>query len=479
MMRNIRIFVVALGLATHYTPAIAADLPSTTQLENIPGDLSSRSTPFIAWHGDLTKIGYLESEYQMTGKASVYQLDVNERLIKDIVDAPYTTRFLVRRPVDSEDFNGTVYLEILNATAGWDGDPIWQGTHRYMTQTGAAYVGLTSKPVAINFLRDRWGDPEQFGKRNRERYAALSMPYFGQVWDILAQLSNLLRAKNSTANPLRDLTVQKLVLVGYSQSVDYEVTFANHFHEMAMIDGYYLGAGSGTVKRLNRLEGPEEYSIDDPHNLIRTRVPVVRFQTQTEVQEPRFNASRARQTEADFPLVRTYEMAGGAHVDVNTSTNGARSMARDLGLSSHGAACDLPINPLPIDFVQAAMLSILSHWIDGTPPPPSELLAFTDIESLALTFGPDGNAVGGIRLPQLAMPMGRYLGRNTGEGFCFLYGGFAPIDHDAFEQRYGTKSDYLEQLRQRIKPVVEARFLLEGDVERFIEHASSTIDSLE
>ena len=91
---------------------------------------------------------------------------------------PYTTRLLVRRPVDANRFNGTLYLEVLNPTAGWDGDPIWQNTHEYVMRSGAVYAGLTSKPVALDFLRDKWGrDP--FPKRDSSRYAQLEMPYFG------------------------------------------------------------------------------------------------------------------------------------------------------------------------------------------------------------------------------------------------------------------------------------------------------------
>jgi hypothetical protein len=35
--------------------------------------------------------------------------------------------------------------------------------------------------------------------------------------------------------------------------------------------------------------------------------------------------------------------------------------------------------------------------------------------------------VGGVRPPEVAVPTGAYLGHNSGEGFCSLYGGFIPF----------------------------------------------------
>ena len=172
-------------------------------------------------------------------------------------------------------------------------------------------------------------------------------------------------------------------------------------------------------------------------------------------------------------------MAGGAHVDVNTSINGAYSIARDLGQQSFGAGCELPLNTLPLGFVQSAMLQILNDWIDGTMPPDSALLELADLDTLSLDYDAEGNALGGVRIPQLAMPMGRYLGTNQGEGFCFLFGGFSPISRDLFARRYGSEADYLRRFRPLVELTVRSRFLLEADTDRFLEHVRSTIQSLE
>lgn len=473
--------ICLVSILTFGLPALAClavALPQTKLLPTLPGDESRPSTPFIAWHDDLSKLNYVEKEYRVSGEASVYELQAGNALKVVKPDVPYATRILVRRPLEPGAFNGNVYVEILNATAGWDGDPVFQSASRYITRNGGAYVGITNKPVAVNFLRDQWETPPLAQLGNRSRYADLAMPYFGQTWDMIAQIANLLRS-DTQANPLADLAVTRLILVGYSQSVDYQITYANHFHQAASFDGYYLAAGSGNVKKLNRLDGEEEYSFGDANNLIRVDAPVVRFQTQTEIEQRRFGALLTRQTEEAYPLVRTYEMAGGAHVDVNTSISGAKALARDLNLPSFGAGCDLPVNPLPIGFVQVAALEILKRWIEGFPPPASRLLSVASDTEFAVNLDENGNAVAGIRLPQLTMPMGQYLGSNTGPGFCFLYGGFIPMSSESFQLRYESERAYIDALTPLIEKSIGEGFLLAEDRPHFIRHVRSTIRSLD
>lgn len=115
------------GLLACWLPAIscasAISLPTTQLLPVVPGDPETRSTPFIAWFQDLSLAGYVEEEYSVTGLADIYGYvdDAAQSPEVEVIetDTPYTTRILVRRPEQPERFNGTVFLEVLNATAGW------------------------------------------------------------------------------------------------------------------------------------------------------------------------------------------------------------------------------------------------------------------------------------------------------------------------------------------------------------------------
>ncbi len=72
---------------------------------------------------DLAAVGYVESEFFLSGTASAYTSTAP--LSSDgmwtaapIEPAPFTTRVVVRRPNDPAEFSGTVVVEWLNVTAG-------------------------------------------------------------------------------------------------------------------------------------------------------------------------------------------------------------------------------------------------------------------------------------------------------------------------------------------------------------------------
>ena len=464
--------------------AHAVDIPATVPLPVVPGDDETRSTPFIAWYEDLGKSGYVEEEFSVSGDANIYEYVDDEsqssavRMRDEAI--PYTSRLLIRRPADAERFNGTLYLEVLNPTAGWDGDPIWQNTHEYMMREGAIYAGLTSKPVALNFLRDKWGrDP--YPQRDSSRYAKLEMPYFGQIWDMLSEVAALLKSPDADGNPLAGFPVRRTILTGYSQSVAYQVTYANSFHARErmpdgtpLIDGYFLSAG-GSAKNINRpTRETEGLPPGDRRNLVDVDVPVVRFQTETEV--PR--SHRLRQHPPEYPLVRIYEMAGGAHVDQATVDVGGKALTRDLGLPSFAAGCDNPVNPVRIGYVQSATLEIIDQWVRGTAePPPSRVIDLVDGEDGSMEIARDaaGNALGGVRLPSLAAPLGSYLPNNTGAGFCFLIGSFVPFEKSEVARLYPERQDYVLQVIDAAGRAVADRFLLEADAQRLRKEAAGAV----
>jgi len=471
---SVLVTAAALALVTS-RGAAAVDLPSTELLPVEPGDVATRSTPFIAWIFDLSVDGYVEEEYLVSGAANIYAYvdDAAQRPEVEVLtpDVPYTTRILVRRPDDPGRFNGTVYVEILNATAGWDGDPIWQSTHEYMIRDGAIWVGMTTKPVTVNFLRDSWGRPP-WPTRNASRYVTLSMPAFGQVWDMLSELGALLKTPAVADNPLAGFDVQRVVMIGYSQSAAYQVTYANSFHDMATLpngqpvyDGYYISAGGGSAKHAT---GPglaiENLPPGDARNLADVDAPVIRFQNQTEVVN--FPSYPVRQSEADYPLLRFYELAGGSHVDAHLNSIGGQALARDLGLPpSFCPAPAIPYNPIRIGYVQSAALEALDNWIaTGATPSGSRFMELTTVNgTVALSRDADGNVIGGVRPPQIEVPLGTYLESNTGPGFCGLFGGFAPFDDAEVKARYRNHGGYVSRYTQEVQRSVSEGFLLRED----------------
>lgn len=464
------------------------ELPTANLLPVIPGEPETRSTPFIAWFMDLSEVGYLEQEYSIEGEADLYSYADDQgqspEVIGDGAQIPYKTRILLRRPEQPDRFNGTVYYEVLNATAGWDGDPIWQSNYEYITREGAIWVGMSTKPVTVDFLRDGWA-AWPLVTRNASRYADLAMPEFGQVWDMLAQTALLLKTPDAANNPLVGFDVKRIIMVGYSQSAAYQVTFVNSFHKDAQtpdgkptIDGYFISAGGDNAKHVKGPTNatPESLPDGDARNFLLTAVPTLRFQTQTEIVN--FPSYTVRQSEQDSPWLRFYEMAGGSHVDAQINQVGGQALVRDLGLPP--SFCPAPTggdyNPIIIGNVQSALMDRLDRWIDdGLMPPASRFVELVGpANSPSLKLDADGNAVGGVRPPQLEVPLGQYKGTNTGPGFCFLFGAFVPFEQDVLEQRYRNHGSYVSQLVRAVKRSQKEGFLLPADAIKMRRDAAAS-----
>lgn len=471
------LFGSALVASMMCSTALAHDAKSsvtTTKLDIVDGPPETRSTPFLAWYQDLSKVGYVEEEYLVSGTASIYEYvdDAAQRpeVQVAIPDVPYTTRILVRKPRNPARFNGTVLVDVLNATAGWDGDAIWYGNYEYIIRSGAAWVGVSTKPVTVNFLRDGWGRPP-WPTRNAGRYATLSMPEFGQVWDMLTQVGVLLKSDRHRGNPMRHYDVERLIMVGYSQSAAYQVTYANSFHEMSrqrngqtVYDGYMITAGGASAKHVNAFT-VENLPRDDLRNLVQVDSPVMKVQTQTEVVN--FPSYPTRQSEQQYPWVRTYEIAGGSHVDSWRDVEGGQALVRDLGLPpSFCPAPANPKNPLRTAFYESAAFSNLIRWIRfGVRPPPSQFMELTTTSTgaFALARDADGNVIGGVRPPELQAPTGTYLESNTGPGFCGLYGGFSPFSAERLDELYPHRRSFERAFVRGVWDAVRDRYLLPAD----------------
>jgi hypothetical protein len=314
--------------------------------------------------------------------------------------------------------------------------------------------------------------------RNRDRYQYLNMDRFGQVWDILSQGAALLKADDNPDNPMQGFGVKRIIQTGYSQSAGFQKTYANSMHSrdveeygFAVYDGYFLGAGGFSAKKINPPppgEGDDFLGFVDPRRLVDVAVPVIRFQTETEM----FAFSQAqtgRQVETgkpDGPKIRTYEMAGGVHVDLQLETTGLLIRERDMGFSNEPAVCPLPVIPISVSYIQSALLRATEAWIrDDIEPPPSRLIEL-GMDGKVVVFDDNGNATGGLRSPQIEVPLGQYIANPFALlNDCYLNGGFDEFDDARFRQLYPTDQDYVRAVDRAISRAVADGIVLAEDAD--------------
>jgi hypothetical protein len=191
-----------------------------------------------------------------------------------------------------------------------------------------------------------------------------------------------------------------------------------------------------------------------------TEVPVFVLLSETDVG---FNLG-VRQPDGE--RYRVWEIAGTAHADQYI-----------LNLYSPPSPGDPPANPLgctdPVNsanqhWVLKAALFHLNAWVrGGSPPPASPRLTMSDADPQEFARDEDGNAVGGIRLPELEVPVATLTGQAGpgSPGFCTLLGSTVPFDAARVAELYPDHDTYVSAYNEAVDRLYDAGFILEPEAE--------------
>jgi hypothetical protein len=123
--------------------------------------------------------------------------------------------------------------------------------------------------------------------------------------------------------------------------------------------------------------------------------------------------------------------------------------------------------------------------VDFKTNPPSAVSSFAPYAVMFPRLNADGNGVDGVVLPEIAVPVATYSGRNTrAAGFakgelCHTLGSYMPFARTAterkangdprlsIEERYRDESDYRTRLMAQARKLVAERLMLEADAESY------------
>ena len=446
----------------------------------------SGTAPDVMRDYDLATLGYEETEFSIEGTAASYELQGERGAdgrwdVAPGAEAPFRTRFVVRRPIESARFSGTVVVEWHNVSAGIDAAPDWGFFHRHLTAQGHAWVGVSAQKVGI----DGGGFVESIHLKllAPERYGELEHP--GDAWsfDIFTQVGALLRAPGDD-NPLGGLVPTSLIAAGESQSAACLVTYINAIDPHArLFNGFFVHGRPGVGVSVDgvfipsaRGEGVEatRRAISAKGERIRqdVRVPVLVLQSETDV----ILLGGGLAEQPDSESIRVWEMAGAAHADTYTISAGRHD---DGTLSPERLAellrptcnlmignTDTPINAGPQQhYVSQAALSHLARWGTGGEPPPHAPRLDVDAKGTGFSLDDGGLAIGGIRTPWVEVPTAVMSGLGqSGESFAMLFGRTEPFDEVALTALYpGGRVEYLKRFEVSLDTTIAAGFILEDD----------------
>jgi Alpha/beta hydrolase domain len=435
---------------------------------------------------DLAALGYVETEFSIEGTAVSYELQGEREAdghweVTPGAEAPFRTRFVVRRPLESARFSGTVVVEWHNVSAGMDAAPDWGFFHRHLTAQGHAWVGVSAQKVGI----DGGGFSEGIHLKilAPERYSELQHP--GDAWsfDIFTQVGSLLRAPGDE-NPLGGLEPTRLIAAGESQSAACLVTYINAVDpHTRLFDGYFVHGRPGMGVSIDGVFIPSarggaleaaRHALSAEGERIRqdARVPVLVLQSETDV--ILLGGRLAEQPDSEH--IRVWEMAGAAHADTYTISGGRHD---DGTLSPERLAellrpttdlmignTDTPINAGPQQhYVSQAALAHLARWSNGGEAPPRAPRLDIDAGGSGFRLDDVGLAVGGIRTPWVEVPTAVMSGLGqSGESFAMLFGRTEPFDVVTLAAHYpGGKAEYLNRFEASLDATIAAGFILEDD----------------
>ena len=488
--------VAALGVA-------CASAGAATPLPNVVGPLpvTATSYPFgAADHTlvpeDLSKVGYVEDEYLVSGKANVYSWPAPGPAVVRTPDAPYTTRILVRRPAKASHFSGNVVVELLNPSNRFDLNIGWAMAHRQMVRNGDAWVGITGKPIDVLALKNF--DPVRYGSLSFANPLALDDPRNcdppltsvdpvafrsratedGLVWDIYSQVGALVQSRDRD-NPLaygrskhdrhggHGATVKHVYGFGYSQTGGDLYDYINAIHPLdvqrngghPIYDGYIVAVAGGNfvgIVPINQCEAPP--AVPDPRlQFSNVGVPIIHVMSQSDY----LFGIDARRPDSDAPAdrFRHYEMAGAAHATPDELNFAATSAdIEKAGVPVPPMNCgEFPRSRFPSRIFFDAMLRNLDLWVRyGIRPPHADPIK---VESGAGVLDSFGNVVGGLRSPYLDVPTSTWFGSTPGGSFCFIAGHEVPFTAAQLQELYRSHGAYVRAVVKDTARLVAGRYI--------------------
>ncbi|MET0182108.1 MAG: alpha/beta hydrolase domain-containing protein, partial [Caulobacterales bacterium] len=163
----------------------------------------------------------------------------------------------------------------------------------------------------------------------------------------------------------------------------------------------------------------------------------------------------------DTDTFRFWEIAGATHADIAQTKDMNAIMARD------GVTSPLPPVPYPnvveYDYVKDAGLRWLVRWArEKTPPPRFPLIDINKTSSGTGKFVRDaeGNATGGLRLPELAAATGVHKGKNKLNPYQALSGESILFSLADMERVHGTRENFLAMWDKTVDALLAAELAL-------------------
>ncbi len=495
----------ALMLATGSPGAAAVATPSAKVILAVPEvigpvPVTATSHPFLDAKAAMEAAGYVEEEFFLRGRANVYDWAGATRDLK-VVAGPgrYVTRILVRRPRDPARFSGNVEVNILNASNAIDaGAPM---DARRMVQQGDVWIGITTKALTAAALKRfdpqryapiDWSNPAPPAMRCAKPHTISTLLFGddaaalanssdaspetedGLVWDMIGQLGLLLKSEQRQ-KILPGFGKPWVYMDGTSQSGEYMRTWMVGFH-----DRYRTPDGKPVYDGYLEIVGPLQIHINqcaadvafaDPRQKVipAPDAPYMVLYSEAETWFGRYT----RQPDMLTPKggIVTYQVAGGPHGRGEIPGVAPEQIGRPSAADVAKASLPRPTGVMPAGLVRndypwapvaRGAYHNLQLWVrQGVMPPPGTLV---ELDSAGeVKRDQFGNAVGGVRLPYVEVPVAAYRGALSGGGFGSVMGSKTAFTPDQLKALYPDHAAYVAKFTASTDRALAGRWISPED----------------
>jgi hypothetical protein len=419
-----------------------------------PGD-PAHSYPWSATDVDLAAHGYVEEEYIFCGK---------------VTGGDYATRMIVRRPVSEKTFSGTVVVEWLNVTFGYDLEALWMLSRDEIMRSGHAYVGISAQRgglYAAPFGLKSWS-PERYGQLRIPLENTFLFVADPQAYEIFDQALRQVRIPDGVA-PLGTLKPHTLIVSGASQAAGTIMLYYELYHPRSRLADGFLPFLLTTSSLQAALGLPSDSNIGLPVTTDVVGTPYFLVNSETD-------PSSLRQPDTEH--YRQWEVAGTTHIDETGINNLAPLLLRDAGFDYRAgdASCEfMPRSRIPFHYALNAAMHHLIAWVErGALPPIAPRFEYNAMGGILRDAY--GNAAGGLRLSQHHVATAVNNRINSGGAVCTISGHYQPFDTATLKLLYPTLQDYIQRVEHMTAKNLADGYLLPADADATLRKARSGAD---
>lgn len=425
---------------------------------------------------DLAGAQYVEEEFLVSGYATEWGYDAQFNRVA-LASHPYTSRVLVRRPADPEAASGLVQLEPLHPNL--DRANTWRSIHDWILRNGHSWVGVTQDATCAGLI----------SRYFPERYARLSLPVAGLVYDLLGQVSVALR------EGAFDVVADRITLSGWSATGSISRLYLQEgfINDYTLSDGtpsvssVLIGISSGAAATAGYpllSAGSDPLPLDHPRRTV-TGAPVPVFEVLSEFESETHTPVMRQDSDGAGDRYRFYAIAGTSHANLDAAVLTNFPQFRSAGLDVPGRRILESPSDARMDYYNRALYEHLDQWAsDGVTPPAGRRFTpagAAQAPPVELERDSAGNVLGGVRTPWTEAPLHRYVPHSTpAPGFCLapewtplsdparvarLVGHMVPLPAATVAGLYATEAKYARAFTAAIEASVREGFLLEDEAE--------------